>query len=123
LVFAAVSVAPDAAPGRREIRVVTGRGIPNAMSFYVGQVPEVVRQPMKTAQLPVLGKEELAQRKRPPEEEEVQVSVPCTMNGQIAAGEMNRYRFQALKGQRLVIAAKARQLNPYMADGVPGWFQ
>lgn len=123
LVFAEVSVAPDAAPGRREIRVVTGRGISNAMSFYVGQVPEVVRQPMKTAQLPVLGKEELAQRKRPPEQEEVQVSVPCTMNGQIAAGEMNRYRFQAQKGQRLVIAANARQLNPYMADGVPGWFQ
>ncbi len=123
LVFAEVSVAPDAAPGRREIRVVTGRGISNAMSFYVGQVPEVVRQPMKTAQLPVLGKEELAQRKRPTEQEEVQVSVPCTMNGQIAAGEMNRYRFQAHKGQRLVIAAHARQLNPYMADGVPGWFQ
>lgn len=123
LVFAEVSVAPDAAPGRREIRVVTGHGISNAMSFYVGQVPEVVRQPMKTAQLPVLGKEELAQRNRPPEEEEVQVSLPCTMNGQIAAGEMNRYRFQAHKGQRLVIAANARQLNPYMADGVPGWFQ
>ena len=123
LVFAEVSVAPNAVPGRREIRVVTQHGISNAMSFYIGQVPEVVRQPMKTSELPVLGKEGLAQRKRPPEQEEVQVSVPCTMNGQIAAGEMNRYRFSAQKGQRLLIAAKARQLNPYMADGVPGWFQ
>ncbi|HQX49161.1 MAG TPA: PPC domain-containing protein [Planctomycetaceae bacterium] len=123
LVFAEVTVDPGATPGRREIRVITKRGISNALSFYVGQVPEVVRQPMKTSQLPVLGKEELAQRKRPPQEEEVKVTIPCTTNGQIAPGEMNRYRFQANKGQRLVITAKARELNPYVADGVPGWFQ
>ncbi|MFW5692651.1 MAG: hypothetical protein ACOCWL_00400, partial [Thermoguttaceae bacterium] len=123
LVFAEVTVAPDAKPGRREIRVVTKRGISNALPFYVDQVPEVARKPMKTMQLPVLGREHLAQRNRPPEEEEMRVAIPCTMNGQIAAGEVNRYRFQASKGQRLVIAAKARDLIPYVPDGVPGWFQ
>ncbi|MFV1967986.1 MAG: PPC domain-containing protein, partial [Pirellulaceae bacterium] len=123
LVFAEVTVAPDAKPGRREIRVITKRGISNALSFCVGQVPEVARKPMKTARKPVLGKEFLAQRKRPPKEEELRIAVPCTMNGQVAAGEVNRYRFQASKGQRLVISAKARQLIPYVADGVPGWFQ
>ncbi len=123
LVFAEVTVAPDAKPGRREIRVVTKRGISNALPFYVDQVPEVARKPMKTMRLPVLGREHLAQRNRPPEEEEMRVAVPCTMNGQIAAGEVNRYRFQASKGQRLVIAAKARDLVPYVPDGVPGWFQ
>lgn len=123
LVFAEVTVAPDAKPGRREIRVITKRGVSNALPFYVGQVPEVARKPMKTMKLPVLGKEHLAQRNRPPEEEELRVTVPCSMNGQIAAGEVNRYRFQASKGQRLVIAAQARQLVPYVPDGVPGWFQ
>jgi ribosomal protein L40E len=123
LVFAEVTVAPDAKPGRREIRVFTKRGVSNALPFYVGQVPEVARRPMKTARKPVLGKEHLAQRKRPPEEEEMRIEVPCTMNGQVAAGEVNRYRFPASKGQRLVITAKARQLIPYVADGVPGWFQ
>ncbi|MBI5801988.1 MAG: PPC domain-containing protein [Verrucomicrobia bacterium] len=123
LVFAEVTVAPDAKPGRREIRVITKRGISNALSFYVDQVPEVARKPMVTCQLPVLGKEFLAQRKRPPEEEELRITAPCTVNGQIAAGEVNRYRFAATKGQRLVIAAKARALVPYVADGVPGWFQ
>ncbi len=123
LVFAEVTVEPDAKPGRREIRVITKLGVSNALPFYVGQVPEVARKPMKTCQLPILGKEYLAQRHRPPEEEELHVSVPCTMNGQIAAGEVNRYRFQATKGQRLVISVKARQLVPYVADGVPGWFQ
>jgi len=78
---------------------------------------------MKTCQLSVLGRESLAQRKRPPDEVEMRIAVPCTMNGQIAPGEVNRYRFQANKGQRLVISAKARDLVPYVADGVPGWFQ
>lgn len=123
LVFAEVTVAPDAKPGRREIRVITKRGISNALPFYVGQVPEVARKPMKTMQFPVLGKEYLAQRKRPVEEEEMRVTVPCTMNGQIAAGEVNRYRFHAAKGQRLVISVKARALIPYVPDGVPGWLQ
>ncbi len=123
LVFAEVTIAPDAKPGRREIRVVTKQGISNAMPFYVGQVPEVARKPMKTVQKPVLGKEYLTQSKRPPAEAEMTITVPCTMNGQLAAGEVNRYRFPASKGQRLLISAKARQLIPYVADGVPGWFQ
>lgn len=123
LVFAEVTVAPDAKPGRREIRVITKRGVSNALPFYVGQVPEVARKAMKTCQLPILGKESLAQRQRPLEEVEMRIDVPCTMNGQIAAGEVNRYRFSAAKGQRLVISALARQLVPYVADGVPGWFQ
>jgi len=38
-------------------------------------------------------------------------------------GGVDRYRFQARKGQRLVIAATARELIPYLADAVPGWFQ
>ena len=45
------------------------------------------------------------------------------MHGQIASGEVNRYRFEASKGQKLVISTQARQLIPYLADAVPGWFQ
>ena len=123
LVFAEVTIAPDAAPGRRELRLRTTRGLTNPMVFDVGQVPEVARKPMKTSVIQVLGKEEQGLRKRPPEEEEVLISVPCTANGQIASGEVNRYRFEARKGQRLLICVAARQLIPYVADAVPGWFQ
>ncbi|GAB6186122.1 hypothetical protein [Thermopirellula anaerolimosa] len=123
LVFVEVTIDPDAKPGRREIRVVTKRGVSNPLPFFVDQVPEVARKPMKTSQKQVLGKEWQAQRKRPPEEEELQITLPCTMNGQVAAGEVNRYRFLAAKGQRLVISVKARDLIPYVADAVPGWFQ
>jgi hypothetical protein len=123
LVFVEVTIAPDAAPGPREIRLVTLRGVSNPMVFHVGQVPETARKPMLGATLQVLGKEESALRKRLPEDEEVQVTVPCTANGQIANGEVNRYRFEARKGQHLRLSVDARSLNPYIADAVPGWFQ
>jgi len=123
LVFVQVTMAPDAASGRRELRLATTRGVTNPLVFHVGQLPEVCRKPMITSTLQVLGKEEQALRKRPPEEEEVLVIVPCTANGQIASGEVNRYRFEARKGQRLLISVEARLLNPYVADAVPGWFQ
>lgn len=123
IAYAQVTVAPDAEPGEREIRLVTPRGVSNPLPFHVGQLPESTRKAMNTAEFQVLGKEELALRKRPPEEVEVRIAVPCTVNGQIASGEVNRYRFEARKGQKLVISTAARQLVPYIADAVPGWFQ
>ena len=119
-----VTIARDAPPGQRDLTIVTARGgASNPLPFHVGQLPEVARKPMRVSQFQVLGKEELAMRNRPEEEVEVRITVPCTMNGQIASGEVNRYRFEARRGQRLVISATARQLVPYIADAVPGWFQ
>lgn len=123
LVVFQITIDPEAECGPREIRLVTLDGVSNPLTFHVGELPEVVREPMRTARLPVLGNEEAAERKRPPDQAEQQVTVPCTVNGQVAAGEVNAYRFLARQGQRLVIATKARQLQPYIADAVPGWFQ
>lgn len=123
LVWVEVTIAADAPPGPRELRLVTARGVSNPLPFHVGQLPETTRPAMIAASLQVLGKEAAALRKRPPEEAEKTITLPCTANGQIASGEINRYRFPARKGQRLVIAAQARQLIPYVADAVPGWFQ
>ncbi len=123
IAYLEVTVDSDAPPGARELRLVSGKGISNPMVFHIGQLPEHNRKPMATAPLQVLGKEELALRKRPPNEAEDQVSIPCTLNGQMASGEVNRYRFSAREGQKLVITTHARQLIPYIADAVPGWFQ
>jgi len=123
LVFVEVTIAPDAPPGERELRLITTRGPSNPLVFHVGQVPEYTRKPMKTAARQVLGKESQALRNRPAEQAEVRVNLPCAMNGQIASREVNSYRFTARKGQRLVITMLARQLIPYIADAVPGWFQ
>jgi hypothetical protein len=118
-----VTIDKNALPGRREIRVLTPRGASNPLSFYIGRLPESSRKAMKVSKLQILGKEHLAQRKRPAEEEERTITLPCTVNGQIASGEINRYRFEAKKGDRLVITTLARRLVPYIADAVPGWFQ
>ena len=123
LVFLEVSIAPDAEPGQRELRLRTPVAVSNPMVFHVGQLPEFSRKPMLISSYQVLGKEELALRKRPANEVEDRITLPCTLNGQIASGEVNRYRFTARKGQRLVITTQARQLIPYIADAVPGWFQ
>ncbi|QHI68939.1 hypothetical protein [Tichowtungia aerotolerans] len=123
VVLLEVTIDKNALPGRREIRLLTSRGASNPLSFYVGRLPETSRRAMKISKFQTLGKEHLAQRNRPPEEEEKTISLPCTVNGQIASGEINRYRFQAHKGDRLVITTLARQLVPYIADAVPGWFQ
>lgn len=124
IVFVEVTVAFDAEPGPRELRLVTARGgASNPLVFYVGQEPEIIRKPMLAAPLQILGKEELALRRRPPDEAEQRIIVPCTVNGQVASGEVNRYRFNAKKGQRLVLSTHARELIPFIADTVPGWFQ
>lgn len=118
-----VTIDRKAEPGLREIRLLTPRGLSNPLPFYVGRLPEISRKAMKISKFQTLGKEQLAQRKRPPEEEEQTIRLPCTVNGQIASGEINRYRFKANKGDHLVITTLARQLVPYIADAVPGWFQ
>ncbi|MGC8640465.1 MAG: PPC domain-containing protein, partial [Isosphaeraceae bacterium] len=123
IVLAEVTLDPKAPPGPREIRLVSPRGVTNPLPFHVGQVAEVSRKPMLSARIQVLGKEELALRKRPDDEVEQRITLPCTVNGQIASGEVNRYRFTARRGQRLVLYTTARQLIPYIADAVPGWFQ
>ena len=153
LVVAEVTVAKDAPPGEREIRLATPRGLSNPMVFYVGQLPEVSAAPLPTSPKQILGKEaqSLRKSKRAKEkdkgammgmeamqmsmsmggpgaqsdvdDDEVCVRLPCTLNGQIASGSVDRFRFPARRGQRLVISVKARELVPYMADAVPGWFQ
>jgi hypothetical protein len=108
-----VTIAPDAAPGRRELRLGTQAGMTNLLVFYVGQLPEVSQPVVKHA--PEATKSAAGR--------EMTVTLPATINGQIMAGGVDRFRFKAAGGQQLVFAASARDLVPYLADAVPGWFQ
>ncbi|HNX33075.1 MAG TPA: PPC domain-containing protein [Kiritimatiellia bacterium] len=153
LVVAEITIAKNAPPGPREIRLYTPKGLSNPMAFHVGQLPEVSGDPLSTSPKQILGKEaqSLRKRKRAQEkgkdammgmemmqmamgmagpgaqsdvdDDEVCITPPCTVNGQIASGSVDRYRFTARRGQRLVFTVQARTLVPYMADAVPGWFQ
>lgn len=118
-----VTIHGNAEPGERELRLRTLTGVSNPMPFHVGQLREYSRPPLPTCEAPVLGKEVQALRKRPPEGTVTTIHLPCTVNGQISPSEVDRYRFAARQGQKLVLTTLARQLVPYLADAVPGWFQ
>ena len=119
-----VSVAADAAPGRREIRLVTPKGLTSPMAFCVGQLPEIAKEipnvMEQAAAKPPRYREEI---KAAPPEPPTSITLPVVVNGQITPGGADRYTFAAHKGQKIVIAAHARELIPYISDAVPGWFQ
>lgn len=102
-----VTIDPGAAAGEREIRFATPAGLTNPLRFHVGALPEV-------------REEEPAGRRAPAAPA---VALPVVVNGQILPGDVDRVRFRARRGQRLVIDVRARRLIPFLADAVPGWFQ
>lgn len=102
-----VTVAPEAAIGDREIRLITAGGLTNPMIFQVGRLPEQTE----------------AEAWDKPDVPTVLTDLPAVVNGQILPGDRDRIRFTGRRGQHLVVEARARRLIPYLADAVPGWFQ
>ncbi len=106
-VTAKLTISPDAAPGRRDLRVATPTGLSNPLGLYISPFPNFLEQEPNDA---AAG-------------EAVAGPLPAVLNGQIMPGDVDRFRFEAKKGERLVMIAGARELMPYLADAVPGWFQ
>ena len=120
-----ITVATNAEPGERELRLGAPNGLSNPLVFCVGHLPEFAGPPEKSPNPDVDRFRERFGRptQKAPGKSETRVSLPLVLNGQIMPGAVDRYRFSARKGQRLVMAASARALIPYLADAVPGWFQ
>ena len=103
-----VTVAKNAPPGVRELRVYTPSGLSNPIYFEVGTLADVLEEePNDDHMAPKLQR----------------VSLPVTLNGQILPGDIDHFRFKAIKGQSIVVNVGARKIIPYLADAVPGWFQ
>ncbi|MBM4041933.1 MAG: hypothetical protein FJ290_25845 [Planctomycetes bacterium] len=114
-----LTVASNAPPGQRELRLKAAAGITNPLYFHVGQCREY-REKEPNDITPDTGA--LAYRLEGidlPDAEDL----PIILNGQIMPGDVDRFRFRVRKGTRLVAAVSARSLVPYLADAVPGWFQ
>jgi hypothetical protein len=125
-VIVKISIATNVAPGECEIRLATPAALSNPLLFCVGTLPEITRPAAQPAN-PDLDKylEKIGGRPAPTgtPKYESRLSLPAIVNGQIMPGGVDRYHFSALRGQQLVIAVSARQLIPYLADAVPGWFE
>jgi hypothetical protein len=124
-----VTLAPGASLGDQEIRLTTPGGLSNPLVFCVGQAPEFSEPAARGSLKAEIDSKPRGKRRRDnskleiPEEKMAAVALPVVFNGQILPGEEDRFRFLARKGQRVVVAASARKLIPYLADAVPGWFQ
>ena len=106
-----VTVLADAQPGDRELRIRSGRGMSNPMIFQIDTLPELCEaEPNSGFQWNAIKDKKVA-------------NVPVLLNGQIFPGDVDRHRFKAAKGDKLVMETKARHLVPFMADAVPGWLQ
>ncbi len=101
-----LTIAPDAAPGERELRIVNAGGISNRFRFFVGELPELTEVEPNN--------EKSAAQKLP--------ALPLVLDGQILENDRDYFRFAAKAGETLVFSVQARSLLPYIADAVPGWF-
>lgn len=117
-------IAPDAEPGPRAVRVDTALGLTNPISFHVDRYHEFAR-PAQKVPIPFVVINGATPPQRPAREvgKPTEITLPAIVNGQVMPAITDRYRFQATKGQHLVVAAAARELVPYISDAVPGWFQ
>jgi hypothetical protein len=120
-----ITLATNAEPGEREIRLGGLLGLSNPLKFCIGMLPEF-SQPAAKAPNPDLDRFLERLGKTPTKETartEMRIVLPAAVNGQITPGGVDRFRFHARKGQQLVAVVTARDLIPYLADAVPGWFQ
>jgi len=124
LAIVRITVAADAKPSQRELRIASPTGLSNPLVFHVGPLSEFSAPASKnlTEQKSSIAKTAVAPKSRQ-KDPEMTVTLPAVINGQILPGKVDRYRFPAKRGQKLVVAASARDLIPYIADAVPGWFQ
>ncbi|MDD5544944.1 MAG: hypothetical protein PHX83_17390, partial [Acidobacteriia bacterium] len=120
-----ISIAPNAEPGPRQLRLTTALGLSNPLIFCVGQLPEFLEKDVKKSpvdmELPVVLPAVVNGRLIPGDIDRVRF--PGRLPPQYLPGDVDRYRFSAHQGQHLVFAVNARDLMPYLADAVPGWFQ
>jgi hypothetical protein len=118
-----VTVPPGVRPDEHEVRLIGPSGLSNPLVFRVDDLPEYTAPPSRSPNPDRDRVLERLGRKPTPQVSEHLVELPIILNGQVMPGTVDRFRFAARKGDRLVAAATARGLIPYIPDAVPGWFQ
>ena len=106
---------------RVKIRITIAANVPCAMYDLRLQGPSGVSNmlPFEVASYPNFMEGKRSQASRPNKVEKL----PAVLCGYVTPGGVDYYNFSGTKGQTIVATVKARQLVPYIADAVPGWFQ
>lgn len=101
-----ITIAPNVPCGLYELRLQGPQGVSNMLPFEVASYPDVIDVGKTTLRKP-----------------NVVQSLPAVLCGQVTPGGIDYFKFSGKQGDRIVASVKARQLVPYIADAVPGWFQ
>jgi hypothetical protein len=117
-VILAVNIASETPVGVHELRLQSAQGISNPLVFQVSNLPETIEKAVDPP-APRRRTEVAGVQPGPP----TRLTLPAVANGKILPGEVDRYVVSAHKGERITAILSARDLIPYLADAVPGWFQ
>ena len=101
-----ISIAENVPCGLYDLRLQSPKGLSNKLPFEVSSYPNFIE-------------EKRSSLKRPNKV----TTLPAVLCGYVAPGEVDYFRFTGKKGETIVASVKGRQLVPYIADAVPGWFQ
>lgn len=101
-----ITIDSDVPCGMYDLRLQGASGVSNMLPFEVASYPNFVEG----------GKSSL---KKPNEVK----TLPAVLCGYVTPGGVDYFTFSGSEGQTIVASVKARQLVPYIADAVPGWFQ
>ena len=101
-----IRIAANVPCGLYDLRLQGPAGVSNMLPFEVASYPNLLENEKSTLKKP----------------NEVK-SLPAVLCGYVAPGGVDYFRFSGKEGEKIVASVKARQLVPYIADAVPGWFQ
>ena len=104
-----VAVAPDAKPGPRELRMFAQNGMSAPRPLFVTAEPHSEEARYAPPHRP-----------RPPAP--AVTNLPCVLDGQIMPGQTDTWTLHLQKGRTVTLRTVARELQPYIGDAVPGFF-
>ena len=101
-----ITIAPDVPCGIYDLRLQSPKGLSNKLPFEVSSYPNFIENKRSSMEQP-----------------NKVASLPAVLCGYVSPGGIDYFQFSGRKGQNIVASVKGRQLVPYIADAVPGWFQ
>ena len=104
-----VAVAPDAKPGARAFRAFGPNGMSAPRPLLVTAAPHIEEARYAPSH-----------RRRPPAP--AVTNLPCVLDGQIMPGQTDKWTLHLQKGRTVTLRTVARELQPYIGDAVPGFF-
>ena len=101
-----ITIAKDVPCGLYDLRLQSPKGLSNKLPFEVSSYPNFIEEKRSSLKNP-----------------NRVTTLPVVLCGYVAPGGIDYFRFSGHKGETIVASVKGRQLVPYIADAVPGWFQ